>query len=49
MTPMTLQHIFEWFTVAELLLTRVLMFLVFLYGLWQLLIHLKSAHSPGSK
>jgi hypothetical protein len=34
MALQTLARIFEWFTTAELLLARLVMFAVFLVGLW---------------
>jgi hypothetical protein len=41
MTPPKLRRVFEWFTTAELLLARMIIFLIFLFGLWQLLVRLK--------
>ena len=41
MTPAKLRRIFEWFTTAELLLARIVIFLIFIFGLWQLFLRLK--------
>jgi hypothetical protein len=41
MTPRKLRRIFEWFTTAELLLARTIIFFIFLFGLWQLFLRLK--------
>lgn len=41
MTPQKLRRVFEWFTAAELLFARAIIFVIFLFGLWQLFLRFK--------
>lgn len=49
MTLTQLQAVFEWFTTIELLLARVVMFALFLIGLWTVFQWGRRAHVQSGK
>jgi hypothetical protein len=49
MNPQSLLKIFEWFTTAEMLLARFVVFVLFLIGLWTVFQWGRKAHAQPGK